>query len=67
MSDTQTRAKITAEEATALGYRSMTSGYGPREDWMLAAVVADLNRAGVAFALVGVPRGIEVWRGGMRE
>ncbi len=50
--------------AKAEGYHSMTQPYAlPNESWMLANVVADMQRTGADFALVetGVEQ-VEVWR-----
>ena len=41
----------------------MTFGYMvPREDWMLASVIADLQRGRIKFSLVQVGLSVEVWR-----
>ena len=51
-------------DATAAGYRALTSRYYlPREQWMLDGVLADLRRAGVNHVLVRDRLGVEVWRG----
>jgi hypothetical protein len=54
---------LNEEQATLLGHRSMTFGYMvPREDWMLASVIADLQRGRIKFSLVQVGLSVEVWR-----
>jgi hypothetical protein len=50
-------------EATAAGYRALTSRYElPREQWMLDAVLADMRRANVNHVVVKDRLGLSVWR-----
>ena len=50
-------------EATAAGYRALTSRYQlPREQWMLDAVLADMRRANVNHVVVKDRLGLSVWR-----
>lgn len=57
--------RLTEAEAHARGLRRMTTPYTlPNERWMLDNVIADMNRGGIAHALVEAPdvRNVEVWR-----
>lgn len=43
---------IEADLATEGGYRPLTTSYIPAEYWMLANVVADMQRGDIAYVLV---------------
>src|SRR5262249_52798703 len=50
-------------EATAAGYRALTSRYElPREQWMLDAGLAAMRRANVNHVVVRDRLGLSVWR-----
>ena len=62
---------VTPEQAEALGLRSLTRPYRPKQNAMSERVCADMERGGIPYALVRVKvdhtygsyDGIEVWRG----
>ena len=55
---------MTADEATAAGFRALTSPFHRRnEAALLAAVVADMVRGGIEHQLIEESRGhVSVWR-----
>ena len=55
---------MTASEAAAAGYRALTSPFHRRnEAALLAAVVSDMERGKIQFALIEESRGcVSVWR-----
>jgi hypothetical protein len=55
---------MTAAEATAAGFRALTSPFHRRnEAALLAAVVADMVRGGIVHELIEESRGhVSVWR-----
>ena len=52
----------TPDEATAAGYRWLTTPYFLKERWMLDNVLADMRRGNIDAIEVRQPTGIEVWR-----
>lgn len=55
---------MTAEQATAAGFRALTSPFHRRnEAALLASVVADMRRGGIVHELIEESRGhVSVWR-----
>lgn len=57
---------ITREQARARGFRELTNAYRPSEYGMMRAVIADMDRGGIRYALVienpDLPDWLSVWR-----
>ena len=52
-------------DATAKGYRPLTTPYFASEIWMLNSVERDMQRGGISYILIKVGPGLtEVWRHG---
>jgi len=51
---------MTSEQAKTLGYRSVTTPYGPEEQELLAAAIRQFQ--GASIAIVETDRGTEIWR-----
>lgn len=64
------KAPMSSWDAQAAGYRGLTTLYTASERWMLENVIADMERGGIDYALVGMVDRfdnylVEVWRKGM--
>lgn len=56
---------VTEKQAAAAGYRALTTAYRmPEERAMLLAVLADMERGGIAHVLVQKKNKLTVWRAG---
>lgn len=53
---------ITEQEAEAGNYVNLTNPYSVHERAIMEKAVLNLIRAGVDYALVNTPAGIEIWR-----
>lgn len=61
---------ISANEASRLGFRALTTGYKlPRQKQMIQNVLDDMKRGNIPAVLVEASDGVEVWRrnSGMME
>ena len=72
MTTSQEAAKAAAAaaiaDATAKGFRPLTTPYFPNEIWMMNAVERDLQRGRIPYRLIHTAPGLtEVWRHGGLE
>ena len=60
-----TAAEEAIADATAKGFRPLTTPYFATEIWMLNSVERDMQRGGISYILIKVGPGLtEVWRHG---